>query len=134
MEYKLKSRDGNSEILLKCVEKQEVDGQQTSFSFSCSVKNNTFSSSLENIWFDEGDIEEICDGLITCVKNPSSGFNSFPSYSDLIIRIEKSDSQGHYSVKCIVEDKSRGLKQEGVFEVDLIDLEKLEAYFRSFLS
>jgi hypothetical protein len=133
MEYKLKSRDGNSEILLKYTEKQAAEGQQTSYSFSCSLKNNTFSSKLENIWFDEGDIEEICDGICNYVNDPSNGFNSFPSYSDLIIRIEKSDSQGHHSVKCILEDKSRSIKQEGHFEVDLIDLEKLESYFRSFL-
>jgi hypothetical protein len=134
MEYKLKSRDGKSEISLLFIEKQEVESQQTSFSFTCGVQSTSFSASLENIWLDKGDIEEICDGICTYIKSPSNGFNSFPSYSDLIMRIEKADSQGHHSVKYILEDKGLGLKQEGHFDVDLIDLEQLESYFRSLLS
>lgn len=134
MEHKLKSRDGKSEISLRFVEKQEVEGQQTSFSFSCTIQSTTFSASLENIWFDEGDIEEICDGLSTYIKDPMKGFNSFPSYSDLIIKIKKADEQGHHRVEFFLEDKGRQFKHEGNLEVDSIDLEKLKIYFESFIS
>ncbi len=134
MEYKLKSRDGKTEISLLFVEKQEVEGQQTSFSFTCSVQSTTFSASLENIWFDEDDIEEICDGISTYIKDPTNSFNSFPSYSDLVIKIKKADKQGHHRVEFILEDKGREFRHEGNLEVDSIDLEKFKSFFESSIS
>lgn len=134
MEYKLKSRDGKTEMSLVFVEKQEIEGQQTSFLFTCSVQSTTFSASLENIWFDEDDIEEICDGISTYIKDPTNSFNSFPSYSDLIIKIKKADEKGHHRVEFILEDKGRELKYEGNLEVDSIDLEKFKSFFESSIS
>ena len=134
MEYKLKSRDGKTEISLLFVEKQEIEGQQSSFSFTCSIQSTTFSASLENIWFDEDDIEEICNGINTYIKDPMNSFNSFPSYSDLIIKIKKIDEQGHHRVEFILEDKGREFKHEGNIEVNSIDLEKFKSFFESFIS
>lgn len=134
MEYKLKSRDGKTEISLLFIEKQEVEGQQTSFSFTCNVQSTTFSATLENIWFDKGDIEEICDGISTYIKDPTNSFNSFPSYSDLVIKIKKADKQGHHRVEFILEDKGREFKHEGNLEVDSIDLEKFKSFFESSIS
>ena len=92
MKYQIKSRDGNSEMTFTCIEKAPVHGQLTSFAFICALKNNSFAYTLENIWFDEGDIQDILDGLDLVIKNKK--FDSFPSYSDLIIKIEASDSRG----------------------------------------
>jgi hypothetical protein len=131
MEAIIKSSKNDSLVSLKLNETISVERQQNSFSFSVGVSLNSCSLVIQEVWLDEDDVELIIKNLEAYINIERDTFDSFPEYSDGILKVKRIDRFGHHLLYFKLVKRLDALKLEGEFEVNQFEIEKLLTFFLS---
>ncbi len=128
----IKSSSSIAEIAIDLIEISKPDRSHPSVAFSIAAKNEDYSGTVRQVWFDKEDLEAFiqeCEELF----NNEHAFIKLQAYSDFWLSVRRINATGQLAFRVHLEHKISESLLELEVTSDLSVVDAVKTYFRDII-